>query len=432
MNARNVGVLLAVLSAAACRTTANEPSVVAVEPSKARVGELPMTVNILGEGLFHQVRVTVDQRRSPRVLEASVKLGSTELAEPHLQSSNEMTATVPGGLAIGVYDLELTLGNGKTATMPSAFEVMGDGAMLVAPSSSMNSSVGTDTNAAATNGTTTNATVTSDGESQEQARCSSGSFSEPQLIWADTQGPDWGPSLSGDGLLLLFSRVDAASGVLALQWAERASVDAPFQMAHIFDGLSGGNNTTPHLSADRLSIVFMSDRNGSLDLWAGERNGPQDGFGNVQAISGLNSSADEVRPWLSSDGLTIYFESNRDETTGYDLWRATRSDVSERFQAPTQLPGITTTRIEGSPSVTEDHLQLFYLSDSAENPGRRTLFEAARSNVEQEFSPGVAIASLSDYEMNGYASISADGREIVFAAPGAEVQQLFRAVRQCD
>lgn len=436
MNVRNIGVLLTIvpltaLFTGACRTTSHEPSIFAVEPSKVHVTALPVTVNILGEGLFHQVRLTVDQRSALQVLAASVKLGGTELEEPHLQSSNQLTATVPDELAIGVYDLEVTLGNGKSAIMPRAFEVVGDGALLVSPNANTDHTDGTN-GSSNTNATDTNATGANTSSGETAPPCSSGNFSEPRAVWDGAQGPDWGPSLSADGLVLLFSRVNTTTGLQTLQFAERANRDAPFQAPQSFDGLGGGNNTTASLSPDRLGIVFMSDRNGSRDLWEGERNAPNVSFGNVQALKGINTSADEVRPWISSDGLTIYFESNRNEATGYDIWRATRSAVSEVFEQPTQLLGITTNRSEGSPSLTADQLQLFYVSDSAENPGRRTLFESVRGSIDQEFPPGVAVASLSNYEMNGYASVSTDGREIVFSSPGVEVQTLFRAVRQCD
>jgi Tol biopolymer transport system component len=405
-------VVVAFATATSCRATSQDPIVVAIDPSWVTVSELPTPVHLVGEGLFNRVQLTIDKNRPARVQSPRVVIGGIELSEPHVNSTSEITASVPAELTIGTYDVEVTLPNGKTITLRQAFTIAedGSGSPQTGPSSTGTSAL-VDTTA-------------------PRPACTSGDFGAAKPIWPTPEGPDYGPSLARDGLLLLFSRVTETREDLF--WSERPSLGAQFSAPSSFDELSRGRTTAPLLSPDRLRIVFMSDRSGDLDLWEAVRTEPYGAFGTLGPIAELNTKAVEAHPWMSSNWLTIYFESNRDAATGYDIWQAKRDGVDDLFGEATQVEGITTTAIEGSPSFTADNLHLFYLSDSPPGSGRRTLFESQRAGSEQAFVAGQEIASLSQYDMNGYASVSGDGRTVVFSAAGAELQQLWWAERQCD
>lgn len=432
MNWRKAGLLLAVLTTgSSCQTAAEEQVVTTIEPSWAYVGRLPTPVSIVGQGLKDRVRVSIDDDRPARVNPVKVRVGDVELDMARVESPTEIVATVPRGLEVGVYDVEVTLGDGQSVTLERGFEVLRNDATSPEPSSNPPTSNGQTGEGTTTNGGTNDATQTGDVTTSGTV-CNTGAFSPAEPIWSPAEGPDYGPALAGNGLKLLFSRATVAGGENLLV-AERASVGAPFGAPTMLDdGLSELRSTTPFLSADQLRIVFTSDNNGSADLWKGQRFEPNTSFGSVEAIAELNTEFDEARPWLSSDGLTIYFESNRNKATGYDIWQAKRKGIDETFSTPTQLAGVNTALIEGSPSFTADNLHLFYLSETNDSPGKRKLFEARRPGSEQDFEPGTLIESLASYEMNGYASISSDGREVVFSSPGDQVQQLWRAVRQCE
>lgn len=418
MNWRTGALALTVLTmAGTCRTAPQDPLLFAIEPGAVKVGDFPTLVRVSGEGLHNRVRLALDRDGPARVRETEVRIGDIELDDVQFLSSSELTATVPGGLAIGVYDVEVRLGDGETATLERAFEVL-------------NADADASTLAPNTNPTSTGEETPSMVSSN--VNCTQGDFGEATPIWSTTDGPDYGPSLAANDLLLLFSRKAATGGdVVELYFATRPSLSEPFGTPQKMDEFSGNKDMTPIMSPDGLRIVFTSNRSGNWDLWHALRTNPNTSFGGLEAIPMINTGAEEVRPWLSSDWLTIFFESNRDDGTGSDIWEAKRLGVDDLFSEPRKLAGINTAGNEGSPSFTADKLRLFYLSEDSANPGARRLFEAHRAGSEQDFEPGTRIESLAKYDMTGYASVSTDGREVVFSAPGPSVQLLYRAVRRC-
>jgi Tol biopolymer transport system component len=79
-----------------------------------------------------------------------------------------------------------------------------------------------------------------------------------------------------------------------------------------------------YLTEDGLTLYFSSDRlNGTQDLFVAQRASPAGDFGPAAALSTLNTdTAAERDPWVSADGHEIYFTSDR--TGALQIYRATR------------------------------------------------------------------------------------------------------------
>ena len=80
----------------------------------------------------------------------------------------------------------------------------------------------------------------------------------------------------------------------------------------------------------------------------------------VQEIAELSSAGDDRRPWISDDGLRLYFA--RDLLMGPpsgDLYVASRTSTSQPFTAPGgPIPNLNSLRLEGRPSLTSDELMI--------------------------------------------------------------------------
>ncbi len=132
----------------------------------------------------------------------------------------------------------------------------------------------------------------------------------------------------------------------------------------------------PDISSDGLTIFFNSDRPdgfGSMDLYQATL-GP-DGFGQVMNLGeGVNTAAFEFSPSISGDGLSLYFSVNRAEGFGMgDIYVATRANSSELFGNVQNLGGcfgvqnlddcVNTEGRDSAADVTADGLMLVFSSD---------------------------------------------------------------------
>lgn len=68
---------------------------------------------------------------------------------------------------------------------------------------------------------------------------------------------------------------------------------------------------------------------------------------------------DEDTVWISADGLPVVFASNIDS---YDLYAASRASRTSAFGAPALVAELATTFVEGSPALSADELEIFFIS----------------------------------------------------------------------
>jgi len=115
--------------------------------------------------------------------------------------------------------------------------------------------------------------------------------------------------------------------------SKRESVSEPWQIGTDISELNAlGDVINQSLSADEMTIVFngqFSGRKGDYDIWVATRPDANAPFTNVTNLVEINSSAADVHPSISPDGLTLYFASNRNGT--YQLFRATRNSLGVPF-----------------------------------------------------------------------------------------------------
>ncbi len=76
----------------------------------------------------------------------------------------------------------------------------------------------------------------------------------------------------------------------------------------------------------------------------------------------VNSSGYDAEPYLSTDGLALFFCSNRPGGMGsYDMWMTTRPSQAAAWSPPVNLgPPINTSGMEGIPSLSPDPKTLYF------------------------------------------------------------------------
>jgi Tol biopolymer transport system component len=95
-------------------------------------------------------------------------------------------------------------------------------------------------------------------------------------------------------------------------------------------------------------------------------------FGTPTLVAEVRSSMgdEDDKPTLTQDMLQMYFLSNRDGGLGHgDVWMTTRANVSDPWSTPTVVAALNSSSKEESPAISEDGTTLWVASDRSGGAG---------------------------------------------------------------
>lgn len=136
---------------------------------------------------------------------------------------------------------------------------------------------------------------------------------------------DIGPTITSTNLELVFHSSRPGRGLRDLYRSTRATTADPWGSPTLISELSTADYDESAFFIDDLRLVFGARRaggRGGLDLYIATRPAIGAPFGEPVPIDEINTDADETDPWVSPDGAVLYFMSDRDGTP--DLYRAVR------------------------------------------------------------------------------------------------------------
>ncbi len=185
---------------------------------------------------------------------------------------------------------------------------------------------------------------------------------------------------------------------------------------------SASNDAGSFISKDGLSLYFNSNRPGGfggLDIYVSQRASVDDPWGSPQNLGPIiNSSSDDQTPTVSLDGHRLYFASSRPGGFGaLDIYVARRRDKGNDFgwEAPVNLgAGVNTSLPELGPAPFEDDetgtITLYFSRDAI---GARDIW-ASTLGADESFGRAVLVAELSSPFDDARPAIRRDGLEIFF------------------
>ncbi len=260
-------------------------------------------------------------------------------------------------------------------------------------------------------------------------------LSPPELLGEPNYADNslWSPSLSADALSLYFA-VRVPGWVEEIGVATRAAPGAAFGLGQSLAApVNTGTEGTPSISADGLSLYFFSERSGGAggrDLYVATRASTSDAFATVRALTGLNTADREHLPRLSADELTLHFVSNRSGNT--EIWRATRASRSAEFANPELVPELNSDGEDGAVTLSPDGLEAILSSDRTGTQGARDLFRATRTSSAEPFSAAVPLTEINSDENDYDPTLSFDGTELYFVSNrSGSAPQIYRSLRSC-
>jgi hypothetical protein len=201
------------------------------------------------------------------------------------------------------------------------------------------------------------------------------------------------PCLAADGLTLYFSdwynwnpagNRPGGIGDHDLWMSTRLSTDDPWgppvNMGAVVNSVYA--EVSPCVSQDGQTLIFASKRPGGLgnyDLWMSTRpTADSDWTEPVNMGAAVNTSAYDGEPWLSPDGLVLFFSSEcpPGRTNSSDLWVTTRRSRDAAWSPAVNLgPAINTSYPDGSPSLSPDLKTLYFNSDQPSGMGGWDMYE---------------------------------------------------------
>jgi serine/threonine protein kinase/Tol biopolymer transport system component/tetratricopeptide (TPR) repeat protein len=132
----------------------------------------------------------------------------------------------------------------------------------------------------------------------------------------------------------------------------------------------------------------------------------------------VNSPSGGLMPYVSPDGLELYFSSNRPGGYGgFDIWVARRANVQDPWGAPINLgPPVNTEASEAVTGISADGLTL-YVHYAPPRYGSQDLSTSTRATKDAPWHPRVDLGpGVNSPYTDRKAVISADNRELYFTS----------------
>ena len=129
-------------------------------------------------------------------------------------------------------------------------------------------------------------------------------------------------------------------------------------------------------------LFFGSDRPGGPglnDIYVSQqlRNGS---FGPASLVAELSSLADDLRPSVRFDGLEVFFFSSRPGSLGSDLWTATRETVFDFWSNVENLGTVVNSSANDiHPYIAPDRRTLYFASNRPGGSGMQDLYVTTRT-----------------------------------------------------
>ena len=178
----------------------------------------------------------------------------------------------------------------------------------------------------------------------------------------------------------------------------------------------------PCISADGLSLYFNSARSGGYggqDLWVTKRKTKGTPWGEPVNLGPIvNSPSNDQTPCISADGLTLYFivwpEKSPEGWDQSDLWVTTRKTIAAPWGKPVNLgPTVNSPAYDGSPSLSDDGLSLYF---DSERDGGSTIWVTKRKSTSDPWGAPVKLGPAVNASWEANPDLSRDGSTLYFVS----------------
>jgi len=245
--------------------------------------------------------------------------------------------------------------------------------------------------------------------------------------------------ISADGLELYTSK-PIGGNINSNSWnlyvSARATTNDPWTVPVILGPTvnSSSYDAFACLSTDSLELYFSSTRPGGYgrqDIWVTTRDSKGADWGIPMNLGPtINTSGYDYSPWITPDGLELYFISDRPGGFGTDdIWVSQRESSNDPWQEPVNLgPVVNSSVFDAYPCLSPDGLILFFSDfDWPSGPwrsgglGRSDMWMTRRKSTTAPWEAPVNLGHVMNTETwDASPRVSPDGNVLYFnsARPG--------------
>jgi len=238
----------------------------------------------------------------------------------------------------------------------------------------------------------------------------------PQAIDAvNSSASDTNPFMTWDGMTLYFASSRGTGSFASDVWSiSRAGTRGTFTGAPVLADDLGINSddSERRVALSQDGTILVVDRfpefGGSGDLFIASRSNTDQSFGPLTGISAINTGQDtETNPWLSPDGLRLYYDRQSMASGDSFIMVSERDTVDDPFGTPTTVSLGAQTDEVADPALTADELVLIYRF-------RDDIWYATRTATTEPFTPGAELTSVNSNAFDADPNLSPDGCELFF------------------
>jgi hypothetical protein len=216
--------------------------------------------------------------------------------------------------------------------------------------------------------------------------------------------------------------------------ATRSSPTSPFGAPVPLTAINAtGGATGPSLTGDGLTMYYaLTTSQDTGDIYVTHRASLAAAFGPGTPVTGLNSTVQDLDPFITADGSTLYFDSAR-SSTALHLYFAVRQ-ANGSFATPQAMTAFNTNMVDGHPVVSRDGLTLYWSSTRTDGgaQGLTDIWMASRSSIAGDFGTPVRVPELSSVKGESVSWISPDNCMVLLQSDrpgGSGLQDIYQAVR---
>jgi hypothetical protein len=175
----------------------------------------------------------------------------------------------------------------------------------------------------------------------------------------------------------------------------------------------------PAISSNGLSLWFETNRANVYQVLVATRTSQLAEFSQPALAAGINSIGQNIHPFLADNG-DLWFGSTRPPNLGLvDVWRARAT--SSGFLAPELIAALSSDQNDYVPTLSPDGLTVYVSSGRSGGLGGMDVWRSHRSTVNDEFPTPTAVTELNTAGDDAVLAVSSDNCRVYGASQGVAV-----------